>query len=226
MAITNFNTWEVFIVASGDVGIDSATQVHKNQTTSGRDMVFKDFGADAFPADEDFTHYGSFKFTVTGNYPLVYGLTDTSTVEASVTRPVTLLEADAGGYDSIGAYFLSSSLYLETVTGGVRAFTGVVGVILLNTKYWFTIFYNATSKTVTLYLYSDAERTNLLGSDSVAHNVSNSKRWGYTVGDYGTLGGGNFEVYDIDMGEVPSETILDYERGIGRGPRRGILRGA
>jgi len=175
-------------------------------TPTNNPFLYKDKGVDGY--NGDFTILAKLEYTDYGTYPALLNVSK----DASGTRPLDMAEADAGTDDAIGFLIdTNSNLWLNTVNAGTRAISGM-GSLVTGTYY---VTFTRVGVNMTLYFYTDAERTILYDSVGVEH-IPNSKRFVNAVSDYG-VGSATWglTLSEIDIGDEPTPTGQTvYPKGI------------
>jgi hypothetical protein len=206
MATTPYERFQTDYTESdpgSDISVDSETKLTVTTLDRGQidAYVYKDAGANYFDGDWEFLF--DLKISLLSNIAIVM-----VSAVANGVDDFTALDAATSDAAVIQLYGLASPphrVYTVSLQNGQLSTSAAATILQLNTQYYckFTRDDDAgPTGTQYIYVYDDAERTNLVGSTSVAcKNLKADYRYAHAVMSYGAASTYNssflFENWDI-----------------------------
>lgn len=209
MAAEDYLTFILFDPAAKGFSIDSSTQLSATNIPVGfpagpRAMIFKDYGAGAFPADESFVHKISWVHSTFGaaRWMVPYLISRDDTLDGGVTRPYTMNEGDqVGADDSLGILTQDNNWFINSVFNGVRTFSSL-GALSAGVQYWAEMIWNHVTKIFSVIVYSDSGFSIPVTSNSISHPAVTAKRYIQALSDFdNTATSWSGFQYLLDLGE-------------------------
>ena len=186
----------------------------------------KDFGSGRFGADLNiqFTIYVS-AISSTAQ-PFIAVLADDGGVTVPGENPDAWTDIDAAGAYALGCQLFGLAGWRPRIVelhGGTVYNSATISGCSLSTAYYARLSRSQNASTATLYIYSDAARTNLVGSAALTLHSIRAYDWAYAIQSYHAgstqAANGYIENFDLGMDDYP------IERGTPRGVARGMALG-